>query len=90
MTLNEFINNSASRAIVFIEYATAEILTNNVFIDNTGWLDIFINSECRPNYCLSMGSSRCIECNEKLHQNLVGIVIASLLAGIALVIFMLV
>ena len=89
MTLNEFINNSASAYIIFITYTTAENVTNNVFIDNIGLFDIFINPECRPNYCLSMGSSRCIECNEQWIQNLVGIVIASLLAGIALVIFML-
>ena len=91
VTLNEFNNNLAFTAIVYIHYyiTTAENVTNNVFIDNTGRFDIYISPVCRPNYCLSMGSSRCIECNEKLHQNLVGIVIASLLAGIALVIFML-
>ena len=89
MTLNQFNNNSVSTAIVFIEYTTAENVTNNMFIDNTGLIDVYINPFCKQNYCLSMGSSRCIECNEKLHQNLICIVIASLLAGIALVIFIL-
>ena len=89
MTLNEFINNSVSAFIILIASTTAENVTNNVFIDNIGLFDIFIYPYCRPNYCWSMGSSCCIECNEKWIQNLVGIVIASLLAGIALVIFML-
>ena len=91
MTFNKFINNNVSdSAVVFTQYiTTVENVTNNVFTDNAGMFDIFINPSCRPNYSLSMGSSRCIECNEKWRQNLAGLVIAAFVAGTALVILIL-
>ena len=49
-------NSITFTAIVYIHYyiTTAENVTNNVFIDNTGRFDIYISPVCRPNYCLSM------------------------------------
>ena len=89
--LNEFINNRASFVMVEIRYTSvrATTLTNNVFINNSEAYEIFVNSNCRPGLCLSLGSPRCIECSDHWHQNLIGIVVAAFIAGIALVIFIL-
>ena len=91
--LNEFINNNIitdDSAVVRIPYYTSpENLTNNVFSDNSAAYEVFIFLRCRPGQGLSLGSSRCIECPENWHQDLIGIVIAAFIAGIALVIFML-
>ena len=91
MTFNKFINNNVSdSAVVYTQYiTTVENVNNNVFTENAGMFDIFINPLCRPNHSLSIGSSRCIECNGKWHQNLAGLVIAAFVAGIALVILIL-
>ena len=91
--LNEFINNNIitdDQAVVYIPYYTsAENLTNNVFSDNSAAYEVFITQFCRPGQGLSLGSSRCIECSKNWHRDLIGIVIAAFVAGIALVIFML-
>ena len=91
--LNEFINNNIitdGSAVVYIRYFTsAENLTNNVFSDNSAAYEVFIPPFCRPGHGLSLGSSRCIQCPENWHRDLIGIVIAAFVAGIALVIFML-
>ena len=44
---------------------------------------------CRLNYSLSLGSSKCIKCPNNWYGQLVGIIIASFLAGIILVILLL-
>ena len=91
--LNEFINNYINTddwAVVQIRYYTsAENLTNNVFSDNNAAYEVFIPQICRPDHGLSLDSSRCIECPKNWHRDLIGIVIAAFIAGIALVIFML-
>ena len=91
--LNEFISNYIiidGRAVVEIRYYTsAENLTNNMFSDNSAAYEVFIPQICRPDHGLSLDSSRCIECPENWHRDLIGIVIAAFVAGIALVIFML-
>ena len=77
-------------AVVHIWYhTTAENLTGNVFTNNSAPYEIFISSVCRPGLSLSLGSSRCIPCSDDWRRDLIGIVAASLVAGIALVIFML-
>ena len=87
---NEFINNRPDRSLVYIlYYTTAENLTNNVFIDNNAAYEVRISSYCRPGTSLSFGISHCIPCSKYWHRNLIGIVIAAFIAGIALVIFML-
>ena len=70
-------------------YTTAENLTNNVFIDNNATYDVFITKFCRPGLSLSLGNPCCIPCPEHWYRNLIGIVIAAFIAGIALVVFML-
>ena len=88
--LSEFINNRAGISVVYIPYyTTAENLTNNMFLDNSAIYELFVDSECRPGFYPSLGSSRCIKCSDHWHRNLIGIVIAAFIAGIALVIFML-
>ena len=87
--LSEFINNRAIRAVVYIHvpyYTTVENLTNDVFIDSSAAYEVLISSDCRPGLSLSFGISHCIPCTENWHQNLIGIVIAAFIAGIALVI----
>ena len=86
---NEFINNRVSDVMYMPYYTTAENLTNNVFINNSATFEVFISSECRPGTSLSLGSPHCIPCSKYWHRNLIGIVIAAFIAGIALVIFML-
>ena len=70
-------------------YYIPENLTYNVFIDNRAAFDILIKSICRPGLSLSLGSSRCIQCSDNWRRDLIGIVVAAFIAGIALVIFML-
>ena len=89
VSLNKFINNRAYDVVYIPYYTTAENLTNNVFMNNRAAYEIFIDSDCRSDLRLSLGSPRCIECSENWQKNLIGIVIASFIAGIALVIFML-
>ena len=89
INLNKFINNRAFGVVYTPYYTTAENLTNNVFMNNGAGYEIFIDSDCRSDLSLSLGSPRCIECSDDWQKNLIGIVIASFIAGIALVIFML-
>ena len=64
-------------------------MTGNIFTNNSAAYEIYIRSVCRPGLDLSLGSSRCIPCSDHWRRELIGIVAASLVAGIALVIFML-
>jgi hypothetical protein len=90
LRLSRFINNRAGRAIVYIRYYTnSENLANNVFADNDAAYEIFVSSDCRPGLGATLESSRCISCSKRWRLNLVGIVVAAFIAGIALVIFML-
>ena len=90
LSLNEFITNRAYNAVVELQYTTAETLANNVFIDNRAAYEVYIRSfVCRSGYSISLSSSHCIKCNEHWHRNLIGIVIAAFVAGIALVFIML-
>ena len=89
ISFTEFINNVASSSIVFMQYyTTPENLTNNVFIDNSGIYEVEISAVCRPGFSLSLGNTRCIQCSENWHRDLIGTVVAASIAGIALVIFM--
>ena len=91
--LNEFINNyiiTDGWAVVHIPYYTsAENLTNNVFSDNSAAYEVLILLNCRQDHGLSLDSSHCIKCPENWFRDLIGIVVAAFIAGIALVIFML-
>ena len=89
VSLSKFINNRAVGVVYIPYYTTAENLTNNVFVDNRAAYEIFIGSVCRSDLSLSLGSPHCIECSNNWLEILIGIVIASFIAGIALVIFML-
>ena len=89
VSLNKFINNRAYYVVYIPYYTTAENLTNNVFMDNRAAYEIYIDSICRSDLGLSLGSPRCIECSNNWLEILIGIVIAAFIAGIALVIFML-
>ena len=44
---------------------------------------------CLPDYCLSLGSSKCLEIPDKLYEQAVGILISAFLAGIILVVLIL-
>ena len=90
VSLSKFIKNRGTHAVVHIpHYTSAENLTNSVFIGNAATYDIRISPECRPGLILSFGSSRCIQCSKHWHWEVVGIVVAAFILGIALVIFML-
>ena len=87
--LNKFIDNNG-RAVVYIPYyTTAENLTGNVFVNNNATYEIFIGSVCGSNLGISLGSSPCTPCSDDWYIDLIGIVVASFIAGIALVILML-
>ena len=75
--------------ILWDHTTAAENLTGNVFTNNSAPYEILISSVCRPGLGLSLGSSRCIPCSDHWRRELIGIVAASFVAGIALVIFML-
>ena len=89
--LNEFINNTGFATVVgtLHRIISAENLIGNVFTNNSAVYDIYISSVCRPGLGLSLGSSRCIPCSDHWLRELIGIVAASFVAGIALVIFIL-
>ena len=90
INVSKFINNRVSFALVnILYYTTVEHLTNNVFMENNAAYEVFVRAACRPGLGLSLGSSRCIQCSKNWHRDLLGIVIAAFIAGIALVIFML-
>ena len=82
---SEFVKNTANFAIVYLEYyTTVENITNNVFTDNSEAYELVIGPFCRSDLSLSLESSRCIQCPDHWHRNLIGIVIAAFIAGIAL------
>ena len=88
--LSEFVNNRADFGVVNVPYhSTAVNIDRNRFIDNSAAYDIYISSDCKPGYSLSLGSSRCIQCPTKWRQNLIGLIIAATVAGIFMVIFVL-
>ncbi len=89
VSFSKFISNRASLAVVHIPYYYTGNLTNNVFSDNSAAYDVFIAPECRSGLGLSLGSTRCVQCSINWRQDLIGIVIAAIIAGILLVIFML-
>ena len=64
-------------------------LINNVFIDNSAGYAVFISSQCKLGFSLSLGSRRCIKCPLNWQMNVAITVIVSSIAGIAIVIFML-
>ena len=88
---NEFINNQVEDidGVVAIYFSENVTVANNEFIKNSALYDVYIGSFCKPGFALSLGSSRCIECSSNWLQNLIGIVIAALVAGIALIIIVL-
>ena len=61
------------------------IITNNKFVDNNAVFKIYISSVCDSGFSISLGSSRCTPCPKHWRQHLVGIIIASFIAGLALV-----
>ena len=86
ISLNEFISNKVNFELVGTAYHTPpENITNNVFIDNSAIYDVYIYSGCRPGLSLSLNSSHCIKCHKHWYLNLLGLVIAAFIAGIALV-----
>ena len=88
--LNEFIANIAGSALVHIRYYSAvRTVTSNAFTDNSAEYEIYIAPFCRADLRLSLGSSRCIQCSENWHQDLIGIAVGGFIAGIVLVILML-
>ena len=93
---NKICHNRANLAIIYIPYyhhAVAENFTKNLFNDNSAGFEVFVSSSCQPGLVLflSLTSTRihCISCSANCHQDLIGIVVAAFIAGIALVIFVL-
>ena len=92
VSLNEFINNRLAVVVYIPYYILADNLTisKNAFIDNSAAVyDVFISSDCKPGFSSSFGSPRCIKCPRNWRKNVAIIVIANLVAGVAIVIFML-
>ena len=94
ISLSKFSHNRASFAIVYVpyyHYTAAENLTKNVFYDNSAGFEVYISSTCQLglNNPLSSTRIRCIQCSEIWRGDLIGILVAAFVAGIALVIFML-
>ena len=88
-TENSTIMGIAVVYILWYHTTAAENLIGNIFTNNSAAYEIFISSICRPGLSRSLGSSRCIPCSDHWRRELIGIVAASFVAGIALVIFML-
>ena len=89
---SEFINNRAYEAIIFINYyifGDNLTINKNDFIDNNAAIGVFISSDCKPGFSLSLGSPRCIKCTLNWQKNVTIIVIVSIVAGIAIVIVIL-
>ena len=87
--LNEFIQNEARYVLDIQYYADENLIMNNIFVNNSAAYDVYVQTACRPGLSLSLGSSRCIPCSNHWLRNLIGIVAAAFVAGIALVISML-
>ena len=93
VSFSKFINNRASFAAVLLpyyHYTAAGNITNNVFSDNSAAYEVYVSPKCRSGLAFSLGSNRCVQCSENWRRDLIGIVIAAIIAGILLVIFMLV
>ena len=56
------------------------------FVDNNAVFNVYISSDCKLWLSLSPDSSRCIPCLEYWRGNLIGVTIATIVAGLALVI----
>ena len=98
VSYTKFIENTASHSgsyipgIVYIRYyLTGDKLNiiSNDFIDNSAGYAVFIKSACKEGLSLSLGSKRCIKCRLTWQNNVTILVIISVAAGIAIVIFML-
>jgi hypothetical protein len=94
ISLSKFCYNRASFAIVYVPYyhhTAAENFTKNLFTDNSVGFETFVSSTCQPGHILPLSSTptRCVQCSENWLQDLIGIVVAAFIAGIALVVFML-
>ena len=77
-------------AVVYIPYytiVTTENLPNNV--QNSAAYVVYVTLLCRPSHSLPLGSSRRSQCIETCQQNLIGIIVAAFIPGIALVFLML-
>ena len=90
----KFFNNRATFAIVYVpyyHYTAAENFIKNLFNENSAGFEIFIGSTCQPGHILPLSSTRtrCIPCSKNRLQDLIGLVLAAFIAGIALVIFIL-
>ena len=84
---NEFKSNNVFHGIVNVYESTDEpIISNNDFVDNNAVFDTYISSDCKLGLSLSPDSSRCIPCPDYWRGNLIGIVVAAFVAGLALVI----
>ena len=87
----KFFNNRATFAIVYVpyyHYTAAENFIKNLFNDNSAGFEVFIGSTCQPGHILPLSSTRtrCIPCSKNRLQDLIGLVLAAFIAGIALVI----
>ena len=51
--------------------------------------DVFISSDCKPGFSSSFSNPRCIECPSNWYKNFLLILIASVVGGVIIVIFML-
>ncbi len=87
ITHNEFRSNKVVQGVVYIYDSTGmPIASENDFADNNAVFNIYISSDCKLGLTLSPDSSRCIPCPEDWQGSLVGITIATIVAGLALVI----
>jgi hypothetical protein len=94
ISINTFRRNRANFAIAYIPYyhhTAAETFSKNLFNDNSAGFEIYVSSACQPGLTIPLSSTptRCVQCSENWLQDLIGIVVAAFIAGIALVIFML-
>ena len=88
----EFINNRIDLGAIFTLYYISPdnlIITMNTFIDTRAAYDVFVSSICRPGLTSSFGSSRCIKCPKTWHSNFAIVVGVNIIAGVAIVTFML-
>ena len=94
VSFSKFINR-ASFTVLYVRYCNngtgtaAGILLTNVFSDNSAAYDVYVSPVCQSGLALSLGSNCCIQCSVNWYQDLIGIAVAAIIAGILLVIFML-
>ena len=91
--LCEFVGNYLSNggaAVVSIQYRSiVENVTNTLFVDNSAAYEVYVAPVCGQGLSPSLGSYRCIHCSKYWRRHLIGILIAALIAGVVLVIFIL-